>query len=727
MLPLLPILCYLVCFILVNHPAHATQWHVGPTRTYTLPSQVAALVNHGDTVNIDAAVYTGNVAVWVKNNLLLRGWGGLATLNANGNSAENKAIWVLKGANTTVENIAFTGCTVPDLNGAGIRQEGAGLTLRHCYFHHNQMGILAGANAASNILIEHCEFAYHGEGAGGYSHNVYINQVNSLTFRYNYSHHSITGHTLKSRAYNNYIYYNRIGDEADGTSSYNIDLPNGGKSYLIGNTVQQAPTSPNSGIISYGAEGLSNPVNELYMAHNTVVNNKANGTFVFAASGSTQVQLVNNLFAGNGVTLNGTATLNTGNVSSTNPAFVNGALYDYRLTAASPAINAGVPLASIGEIPLSPMFQYQHHRHALPRQTEALPDAGAYEYLSGSSCTPQRSLRFYGNGTGDIDRVKFNINPPAPTPADVGANFTLEFWIKTTHTNNNGFVQAQTNGDGWITGNVVVDRDIYGSGDYGDYGIAIGSSSTTTPNQRVVAFGVDRLGIGTTIVGTTNIANNQWNHIAVTRNATTGLMRIFVNGTQDAQGTGPTGDLSYRNNRSTSFPLSDPFLVIGAEKHDAGPEYPSYNGFFDEFRISDNIRYTANFTTPTMPFMPDANTVLLCHFDEGSGAVVNDSSGAAALPTNGFINTGGSPAGPVWSTDTPFIITLSPQITASLPQPCLGETVTYSVTPLPGSSYLWTITGSYTLLAGGATTDASVTLQWNSSSGAMVSMVQTIE
>jgi len=31
----------------------------------------------------------------------------------------------------------------------------------------------------------------------------------------------------KSRAYENVILYNRIMDEPDGTSSYNIDLPNG--------------------------------------------------------------------------------------------------------------------------------------------------------------------------------------------------------------------------------------------------------------------------------------------------------------------------------------------------------------------------------------------------------------------------------------------------------------------------------------------------------------------
>ena len=48
-----------------------------------------------------------------------------------------------------------------------------------------------------------------------------------------------------------------------------------------------------------------------------------------------------------------------------------------------------------------------------------------------------------------------------------------------------------------------------------------------------------------------------------------------------ARGSGPTGDVSYRDGRSTTSP-DDPFLVIGAEKHDAGAAFPSYHGWIDE-------------------------------------------------------------------------------------------------------------------------------------------------
>jgi len=46
------------------------------------------------------------------------------------------------------------------------------------------------------------------------------------------------------------------------------------------------------------------------------------------------------------------------------------------------------------------------------------------------------------------------------------------------------------------------------------------------------------------------------------------------------------------------------------------------DGTFDELRISDTIRYEANFTPPTKPFAPDEHTKALFHFDgstEGTG------------------------------------------------------------------------------------------------------------
>ena len=77
-----------------------------------------------------AGLYAGDAAVWTQNRLTIRGRGGRAHLRADGARAEDKGIWVVKGSATTIENIEFSGAKVPDRNGAGIRLEGPGLTVR---------------------------------------------------------------------------------------------------------------------------------------------------------------------------------------------------------------------------------------------------------------------------------------------------------------------------------------------------------------------------------------------------------------------------------------------------------------------------------------------------------------------------------------------------------------------------------------------------------------------
>ena len=97
---------------------------VGPSRTIKTPSQAAAIARHGDIIEIDTGTYVGDAAVWRADNLTITGVGGRARLLAAGESAEGKAIWVIKGRDATVKNIEFAEAEVPAGNGAGIRAEG---------------------------------------------------------------------------------------------------------------------------------------------------------------------------------------------------------------------------------------------------------------------------------------------------------------------------------------------------------------------------------------------------------------------------------------------------------------------------------------------------------------------------------------------------------------------------------------------------------------------------
>jgi hypothetical protein len=94
------------------------------------------------------------------------------------------------------------------------------------------------------------------------------------------------------------------------------------------------------------------------------------------------------------------------------------------------------------------------------------------------------SLRFFGNGVNDIDRVKIQIDPHVP--ADVGAtDFTLEFWMKANPGDNSSNAVSCNTNDGWITGNIIFDRDIWGPGDYGISGFH--SQGARSPSASATA------------------------------------------------------------------------------------------------------------------------------------------------------------------------------------------------------------------------------------------------
>ncbi len=392
---------YLLFILALFSPLHAKIWQVGPIRAYLVPSAVAGLVADGDTVEIDAGLYTGNVAKWFANNLVIKSVGnGYAHLEAGVNNAEGKAIWVIKGANCTVEGIEFSGCQVPDHNGAGIRQEGKNLTLRHCFFHHNEMGILTSNDGVSEFYFESCEFASNGYG-DGFSHNIYVGAVRSLTMCYCYSHDSHTGHLVKSRARFNNLYYNRFTGET-GDGSYEVDMPNGGQAILIGNLIEQSPSSQNGGIISFGLENQNNPEQQIVLAHNTIVNDRFDGRFLQFSNATTLVKLVNNLFLGPGTLMQGTTAVldTTHNIRLTNIAAAmlsDPANYNYRLLPSSPCVDAGIDPGSFNNLPLTALYSYLHPLGKTARWHSGLaPDVGAYEHLM----SPYRSVENEASNSG---------------------------------------------------------------------------------------------------------------------------------------------------------------------------------------------------------------------------------------------------------------------------------------------------------------------------------------
>jgi len=162
--------------------AHAGRTlQVGPLRAIKSLRDAAMRALDGDQVLVDPGEYRGDVAVWTQRGLSIRAAGGKVVLVANGASAEGKGIFVFRGGDALVENLAFTGARSPDRNGAGIRLDvGGRLTVRRFRFEDNENGILTSNDPSSELHLTDSEFLNNGAG-DGQSHNVYVGLIAQLT------------------------------------------------------------------------------------------------------------------------------------------------------------------------------------------------------------------------------------------------------------------------------------------------------------------------------------------------------------------------------------------------------------------------------------------------------------------------------------------------------------------------------------------------------------------
>jgi len=375
-------------------PAVAATLTVGPGKTYATPCAAIAAAQPNDEVDVSPGTYTDTCSIAVSG-LTLKGVGGQPKIDLTGGSPSGqKGIYVIDAPGVTIENLELTGAVISAANGengAGIRVEAQNLTVRGCYIHDNQNGILGQPlTAGGTLLIEGNEFSHNALGNGcddsslgdSCTHNVYIGaNVQTLTFQYNWSHNLATdtpdkGHLLKSRAQQSYVLYNRLTGETD-TDSYEIDLPQGGLAVVVGNLVEKPPSSGNGISLAYAEEGLSNADHRIFVAGNTFVNNHGgNGPFLNIANGGVLVAH-NNLFIGMG-SPSSTGALSADNLVGQTSDLVDAATYDYHLVAGSAPIGKAVAPGSADTFSLVPVSEYVQPLSHVARTADA--DVGAYEF-----------------------------------------------------------------------------------------------------------------------------------------------------------------------------------------------------------------------------------------------------------------------------------------------------------------------------------------------------------
>jgi hypothetical protein len=353
---------------------------VGPERSIRTVAEAARLARDGSIVEIDPGDYTGDVAIWTQDRLTLRAApGGAVRLLAGGKASEGKAIWVVRGGEVTVEGIEFSGARVSDRNGAGIRVEKGQLTVRNCRFLDNENGILTANREEIELVVEGSEFGHNGAG-DGQSHNLYAGMIGRLVVTGSHFHHARAGHLLKSRARISEIRYNRLSDESGGRASYELEFPAGGIAIVVGNVLQQSPTTENPHLLAYGAEGYKWPRNTLAVVHNTFIDERSpSGRYFRIAPGAADLAFISNLFVGSGQLDYPAGARRFGDVRVAGDELVNPAAGDYRLRES--ARNRELQLPMLPDLP-SPWIPVREYKHPLQTRSLAAPPTlpGAFQW-----------------------------------------------------------------------------------------------------------------------------------------------------------------------------------------------------------------------------------------------------------------------------------------------------------------------------------------------------------
>jgi hypothetical protein len=265
---------------------------VGPGEKVRTLAEAARLARDGWLIEVAAGEYRGDVASWRRDGLRLRAVGGRVRLVADGIHAEGKGLFVVNGRGVAIEGFDFSGATVPDRNGAGIRFESGSLLVRDCSFSDCEMGVITSNDTGAGLIVEDCEFSRPRPVPSAFTHLLYAGRIAQLDVRGCHFHDGHHGHLLKSRAARSRIEGNRF---VSGAASYELEFPNGGQALVRSNLIEQTAQSGNPLMLSYGVEGWVWPDNELALAHNTWIDHLGGLPLRVSAGGRTRVRAFNNL------------------------------------------------------------------------------------------------------------------------------------------------------------------------------------------------------------------------------------------------------------------------------------------------------------------------------------------------------------------------------------------------------------------------------------------------
>jgi hypothetical protein len=149
-------------------------------------------------------------------------------------------------------------------------------------------------------------------------------------------------------------------------------------------------------------------------------------------------------------------------------------------------------------------------------------------------------------------------------PSLLSRDFTIAFWLRTS--------QIGPDQPGWVEGPRLFDADIRGNAL--DFGIGLALDR--------LAFGVGTPGPDNTLDNAAmksehRVVDGTWHHVAVTRSATTGMRRIYVDGAFDSQADALPGELQ-----------TPTFVAVGSVTQSA-PTSPALDADLTQLVLYDRV------------------------------------------------------------------------------------------------------------------------------------------
>jgi hypothetical protein len=189
----------------------------------------------------------------------------------------------------------------------------------------------------------------------------------------------------------------------------------------------------------------------------------------------------------------------------------------------------------------------------------------------------------YFDGSGDSMTVGAAANCASGGAFAMGANFTVEFWFYPLSTSEQTLIEnfTGTGGPGWT---------IYRKSG-GQIEIYNGTSAFS---------------------GSVVLTTGQWYHIAFVRTSSTSA-KTYINGVADMSTTSFGSGEYYQS----TYPL-----YVGQRNPGDGRNFYT-TGYFSDVRVTKSAVYSANFTPPTAPISPIANTSAMLNY---TNAAIFDNS-----------------------------------------------------------------------------------------------------